>query len=118
YSRGGFVICSYKARYVSTRTYSLELMIIYASSSEWPRGRICKALCVFCECVLANNCLAWFWRTLDPCPRLTAMCNCEEEFMLVIVMNSSRDAWFVRWDLKRQTFRLILPCVLASEGVS
>ncbi|MCI06030.1 hypothetical protein A2U01_0027085 [Trifolium medium] len=33
-------------------------------------------------------------------------------------MSSSRDKWSVRWDLKRQTFRLLLPRVRAIEKAS
>ncbi|MCI37753.1 hypothetical protein A2U01_0058979, partial [Trifolium medium] len=47
-----------------------------------------------------------------------AVRNYEEEFTLVIAMSSSRDAWSVRWDLKRQSFRLTLPRVKASEKTS
>ncbi|MCI58446.1 hypothetical protein A2U01_0079701, partial [Trifolium medium] len=41
--------------------------------------------------------------------------NCGEEITLSKMMRSSINAWSVRWDLKGQTLRLVLPRVRASE---
>ncbi|MCH89606.1 hypothetical protein A2U01_0010506 [Trifolium medium] len=72
----------------------------------------------FCERVLANVRPNWVLKMFAPCPSFTDVRNYEEEMTLVMTISPSRDAESVEWDVKRQTFRLHLPRVRASEWVS